>query len=57
MRKQLLGLAAISLLLGVTSCTEETVETVNDGKNNIEFKTALGKQAMSRVAEWTNVAG
>ncbi|MDL2247923.1 fimbrillin family protein, partial [Bacteroides sp. OttesenSCG-928-J23] len=55
MRKQLLGLAAISLLLGVTSCTEETVETVNDGKNNIEFKTVLGKQTMSRATETTEL--
>lgn len=54
MRKQLLGLAAISLLLGVASCTEETIETINDGKNQIEFKTALGKQAVTRVAEFTN---
>ncbi|MDH6357163.1 fimbrillin family protein [Parabacteroides sp. PF5-9] len=51
MKKYLLGLAAISLFLGTTSCTDELVETVNDGKNAIEFRTALGKQVKSRAAE------
>lgn len=53
MRKQFLGLAALSLLLVATSCINETTESPN-GDKELKFRTALGKQTVTRATEFTN---
>ncbi len=53
MKKLFLGIAAFSLLLGVSSCGNESVEKAGkDGK--IAFKSALGKQ--TRASEFGNAS-
>ncbi len=53
MKKILMGFAALSLLFGAVSCEKETRETAPDGKKELSFRAALGKQALSRAAEFT----
>ncbi len=49
------GVAAISLLIGATSCDNEIVEKANTGTDNhIKFQTVLGKQ--TKAAEFTNTS-
>jgi len=50
-----MGLAALSLLILITSCDEEVIETNQDKK--ISFGMAVGKQTVSKATEftyWTN---
>lgn len=55
MKTKILGLATLSMLFAAASCTNETSESANDGKQ-LKFKTALGKQTVSRAAEFTNAS-
>lgn len=52
MKKQIFGIAALSLLFVATSCSDETRESGNDLKDQISFRTALGKQ--TKAAEFTD---
>ncbi len=54
MKKLMMGFAVLSLLFGAASCTKETKETALDAeKKEVSFRAALGKQALSRAAEFT----
>ncbi|MDL2211183.1 fimbrillin family protein [Bacteroides sp. OttesenSCG-928-M17] len=48
-----MGLAALSLLLMPTSCESGEIETNNQRNETIEFGVVVGKQTVSRAAEFT----
>lgn len=53
MKKLFLGLAALSLLVVASSCGKEATESANDGKDQLTFKAALGKQTKAtEFSDW-----
>ena len=56
MKKNLFGLAILSLVFAATSCANESGERANDGQNAISFQPYIGKQVQSRAVE-TGLAG
>ncbi|MDR2584645.1 MAG: fimbrillin family protein [Prevotellaceae bacterium] len=55
MKRIFWGLAALPLLMLIaTSCAQEVVESKNDINNQIGFSAFVGKQTLTKVAEFTN---